>query len=381
MLRTPLASERITMIDPTTRSKIVQITSYPSPSAHFAYDWPGVTPDNARVMFLTQRWTARDAPWDIYRCDTDGLNLFQLTERDEKAGSPAAVLSLDGKTIYAAWREEFILCTIDVETGRMEDLLDIHPYCPEGFLIAGLRIGGMGKRLFVSFLSYTKGGGRAIRIDLASGTVKVYEADMGIYGCDQASGRVLVIRNFQRLGTKMSSDGSRVYTNANPGPMTIWSVDEEGGDEKYVGTLDMFGHSTLLGRTSKVQGTGQPPHRCIWIAEAEKEPYKLVEGPYFWHAGASFDGEWILSDTNWPDMGLQLIHVPTRRFRTICHARATQGHAQFGHAHPGLSQDGRIGVFTSDRTGMTQVYLVHITDEFRESVKAGELDRPRDKWI
>jgi hypothetical protein len=38
-------------------------------------------------------------------------------------------------------------------------------------------------------------------------------------------------------------------------------------------------------------------------------------------------------------------------------------------------------VFGSDRTGISQVYVAQITDEFRESVIAGELDNPRDKWI
>jgi len=46
-----------------------------------------------------------------------------------------------------------------------------------------------------------------------------------------------------------------------------------------------------------------------------------------------------------------------------------------------MSQDGRIGVFRSDHTAMSQVYVAHITDEFRESVKEGELDNPTDKWI
>jgi len=380
-IRQPFASERIQLTDPLTGIKVIQITSYPTPSVHLMYDWPSITPDNERVVFLSQRWTQRSAPWDLYRCDTDGLGLFQLTERDEKAGHPSVVMSLDGKTVYAVWREEYLLCTVDVETGATTELMDLRPYCPEEHVLSGIRIGGMGRRLFVSFLSYTKGGGRSLGIDLESGKLTQYEGDMGIMACDQSSNRLIVVRNYQKLGTKKAANGSRVLMNANPEPMTLWSIDEERGDEQYIATVDMFGHSTMLGRTNKIQGTGQPPHRCIWIAEAGKEPYKLVEGPYFWHSGASFDGEWILSDTNWPDEGLQLIHVPTRHFRTLCHAHARQEHSQFGHPHPALSQDGRVAVFNSDRTGVAQVYLAHITEEFREGVKAGVLDNPKDKWI
>jgi hypothetical protein len=81
MLRTPYASERIQRIDPKNGLKVIQLTSYPVPSEHLHYDWPSVTPDNQRVFFHSQREARRGAPWDIFRCDTDGLNLFQLTER------------------------------------------------------------------------------------------------------------------------------------------------------------------------------------------------------------------------------------------------------------------------------------------------------------
>jgi hypothetical protein len=43
--------------------------------------WPSVTPDSGRVLLYSQRWAQRDAPWDFFRVDADGLNLLQLTER------------------------------------------------------------------------------------------------------------------------------------------------------------------------------------------------------------------------------------------------------------------------------------------------------------
>lgn len=388
MLRAPFASERIERIDPHTGVKVVQITSYPTPSVHLLYDWPSVTPDNERVVLLTQRWTERTAPWDVYRCDTDGLNLFQLTERGldraaDRELRPACVLSLDGKTVYAVWPDEHILCKVDVETGETEELMSLDRYMRDrSWMISSLKFGRMGKRLFVDIRNYGQGNARLVAIDLGTGAVKDdYPLNMTVYAFDQENDRVIVVKNFVKLGTKKRADAVRIFTNENAEPMTLWSVDEDGSDEQYISTIDMFGHSTMLGRVGKIQGTGQPPHRCIWIAEAGKEPYKLVQGPYFWHSSASFDGEWILSDTQWPDVGLQLVHVPTRRFRTVCRARASQGHVQSSHPHPALSQDGRVGVFDSDRTGVSQVYLVRITDEFRETVKAGVLDDPEDKWM
>ncbi len=377
MQRSAFASERIQMNDPTTGIKVIQVTSYPTPSGQLSYyDWPSVTPDNGRLVFYGQRYTARSAPWDIYCVDTDGLGLFQLTKRDIES-SPSIAMTLDGTTLYAVWPEERILCSIDVETGHMEELVDLSAHVRENHVLGRIHMANLGKRLYISMPNYAEGGGLAIGIDLSTGIVTEYP-DFTLYGCDQATGRIVVVRNFMKLGTKTNADGSRVFTNANAEPMKLYSMNEDGSDEKFISTIDMFGHSTILGRTSLIQGTSQPPHRCIWIAEAGKEPYKLVEGPYFWHSGASFEAEWIISDTNWPNEGLKLIHVPTRHWRTLCQNRGSQGHAQSGHAHAALSQDGRIAVFTSDRTGISQVYVAHITEEFRESVIAGELDNPRD---
>ncbi len=378
MLRSPFNSERIERIDPRTGIKVIQITSYPTPSIPLFYAWPSVTPDNQRVVFYAQRSTRRGAPTDLWRCDTDGLNLFQLTERDEKYGSPTAVLGLDGKTIYAFWGDQ-TLCSVQVETGEIEELINIGKYS-KGYYPTNLHLVNMGKRIYIELRSSYEGGGRFLKLDLVTGEVTHSDVDATVIGCDQSTGRLVIVKNFQKVGAVKRPDGTRVIRNLRPEPMTLWYTDENGGDERYMCRLDMFGHSTFLGKTSIWQGTGQPPERCIWLVEPGKDPYKLVEGPYFWHCGPSFDGEWIISDTSWPNVGLQLVHVPTRHFRTLCHDNAEQGHAG-AHPHPALSQDGRVAVFDSDMTGVRQVYIAHITEEFRESIKEGVLDNPNDKWM
>ena len=367
------------MTDPQTGIKVIQLTSYPSPSAHFPYDWPCVTPDNQRLVLYCQRWAQRGAPWDIFRVDADGLNLFQLTERGEHDepggyyGRPWAVLTLDGKTLYVNWGKS--LGAVEVETGEEEQVCSLEKFCPEGSTLGRMALSASGKRLFI-----TRGGPvqSAVRVDLETG--KAEEVDFGghVFGCDQARGRVIVQRGELKWGTTTAENGGRRIANVGS-QLSLWSFDEDGGDPRLI-CPQMFAHATLLGKTPRIQGCGLPPHRCIWIAEEGKEPEKLVQGPYFWHSGASFDGEWIAADTNWPDRGIQLIHVPTRHFRTLCHPHATLEHVEYGHPHPTVSQDGRLVIFRSDRTGVSQVYVAHVTEEFRESVKASVLDNPKDKW-
>lgn len=382
MHRAPHASERIERTDPATGLRVIQLTSYPAPSAHFPYDWPSITPDNERILLYSQRWTARDAPWDIYRVDADGLNLFQLTEDGEQAGDAAyygrqhALLSHDGKRVYVLSANR--LTSLDIETGDAEPILSLEKYGAEGVVFARMCLDGTGDRVFISSL----GDEPTLRIDLTTGSVDEIDFGGRVIGCFQSSGRVEVLRGNLEVKAVLQADGSRVFRSAQPGAVVVSSMNDDGTGEQRMASIDLFGHHTILGQTDFLQGTGKPPHRCIWMVEAGREPYKLVQGPYFWHSAASFDGEWIVADTNWPNVGLQLVHVPTRHFRTLCHPHATLGHFEFGHPHPCISRDGRLVVFRSDCTGMPQVYAAHITDEFRESVKAGALDNPdRDKWM
>jgi hypothetical protein len=378
MLRRQLASERIQEVDPRTGVNVIQITSYPSPSAHFFYDWPSITPDNRRVVFFCQRYAGRGAPWDLFRCDTDGLNLFQLTRRgehDERGGyygRPAAALALNGETIFAVWDK--LLCAVNVETGQVEELLSLAQVCPAESVVNRICASASGKLLFIGHHNPTPSNRTpaAVRVNLETGQADKIDIHGHLYGCVQAAPRLIVQRGEIKWGTVSGPEGKRTVLNVGS-KLNLWSTDEQGGDSRYF-CPSMFAHSTLLGKTSMVQGCGLRPNQCIWIAAEGKEPQKLVEGPYFWHSGASFDGEWILADTNTPDQGLQLVHVPTRHFRTLCHAGATQDHVEFGHPHPALSQDGRVAVFRSDRTGVSQVYVARITDEFRASVKAGAPD-------
>ena len=380
MLRAPFASERIQRVDPKTGVKVIQLTAYPAPSAHFLYDWPCVTPDNQRLVLFCQCSASRDAPWDLFRVDTDGLNLFQLTERGERIeaggyyGRPPARLTLHGETVYCVWGH--ILCAVDVETGRTEELCSLEKHCPQGAVVHNLCICATARRLFLVHSGARPHG--VIRVDLDSGEITNIQPEGHLFACDPTGPRLVITKGTLEWGTATRPDGSRVITNLGE-LRAKWLTDEDGNDVEYF-CPEMYAHATLLGRHLKLQGCGRPPDRCLWLVEKGQEPQKLAQGPYFWHSGASWNGEWIVADTNWPDQGLQLIHVPTGRFATLCHAGASQDHYEFGHPHPSLSQDGSLCVFRSDRTGVPQIYLAHISREFQQRVIAGQLD-PGSKWM
>ena len=109
-----------------------------------------------------------------------------------------------------------------------------------------------------------------------------------------------------------------------------------------------------------------------------------------WHAICSQDGRYMVADTNFPDIGLQLFNpldgvgdpVP------LCYPEATSVGAhwqdpfpyengpisvyapQHTHPHPSFSPDNRYVVFTSDRGGYAQLYEVELTDILLERIRS-----------
>jgi Tol biopolymer transport system component len=125
-----------------------------------------------------------------------------------------------------------------------------------------------------------------------------------------------------------------------------------------------------MGPTGRVLTTLDYPRKAIVsIADGEGRPQTIVESGevYFWHAGVSEDGQWIVSDSNWPDRGIFLINARTGRVRKLCNDGSSKTY-QMAHPHPAFSPDGSNVVFNSDRYGFPHVFLAKITDAFKEAL-------------
>jgi len=99
-----------------------------------------------------------------------------------------------------------------------------------------------------------------------------------------------------------------------------------------------------------------------------------------WHAVSNRAGTLVVADTNFPDIGLVLFDPREEcgPVRTLCHTKSSNQGAhwagpfpynrgpikvnahQHTHPHPSFSPDGKFAVFTSDRTGFSQIYEVEI---------------------
>jgi oligogalacturonide lyase len=163
---------------------------------------------------------------------------------------------------------------------------------------------------------------------------------------------------------------------------------QHGNDEFVV-------HETFLGDTGDIVFTVWPfaLRRMNWTTREISE----IAAFNAWHITPDRAGARILCDTNHPDEGLFLVDVATGARRRVCLTESSNGGSQWKtsryalredfeaarssvqknlswmetatdtvygpqwtHPHPSFSPDETLAAFASDRTGVTQVYVVEL---------------------
>lgn len=340
--------ERRLHIDPRTRVRVWRITSFPTVHQNLYFHSRCWTANGRTFLFKALREPRRGSAYDLFRANTDGSGLTQLTDGAEFA-SPALhpsepecllvrgadVIGLDIETGV-----ERVLLTVDApgragDSGTLTD--DGKLYCfpwrateaagaPWSFVVADLvrreaRIVRLPVAGLFTHLQIEPGGGRIVQF--------VSDADR---------------------------EGRIVFTSDMEGRITAMPFAEANG------------HNAWLGATGEIYTNTLGRHRDILAARPGDSKARVVAKapPRFWHTGISPDGEWMVSDTSSPDAGLHLIHVASGRHEPLCAAGSSQGHAQYTHPHPSVSPGGRHVLFNSDRTGVPHVWCAEIPGEIRE---------------
>ena len=359
-------SERIHRTDPRGGVAVTQITSDPRPSFNMYFEHNHFTPDSRTFIFTRQRDLSVGAPRDLYRCDVDGTNMVQLSDEQDIYG---IALSRDGRHAY--YVQGTTLKRVAMDTCELEEVVHVPDAQPGGVGMAG-----------------QTGDGRCLLCTMRVGD------DVGLFRlATDGSGADLLYASPFVNHVSCDPGGDVVsFNGAINGRRRFCVMDVAGGAPREF-PMQRFAHCAWLGRTGRVQGCLLPPGRAIMsMAEDDERPQPIVAGPYFWHSGASLDGEWIVADTNWPDEGLQLVHVPTRSFTSLCDARAMNGDSLGGHPEPAISPDGTVVIYTSNVTGMPQVYIARVPSEMREALRrslewqgepcvAGDHYMPRHNWV
>ena len=339
--------EAIEFVDPHTGAETLQLTSNPTTSSTLYFENVNFTPDSKTLVFLSRRSASRDAPNDLYRVDADGRNLVQLTQHEYLHG---ACMAIDGTRAFLGAGTE--LRSVDLETFREEVLAHVDGADSVGNPSVG------GPFVF-GRVGLPNNHSSIIRVHLQTGKLETIR-----------DGKRIGHLNASRTGTWV---GWLETAETNEYNAQTWYVMKSDGTGNRRWSVQNWAHSSWVGNTDRMQGTLLPPgHGITWASPEEQGWTVIAQGPYFWHSSASLDAEWIVADTNWPDVGLQLVHVPTGRFQGLCLSQASNSNHP-AHPHPCFSPDGTKVLYNSDRTGINQVYLVTVPDWLKEELRTGEL--------
>ena len=111
-----------------------------------------------------------------------------------------------------------------------------------------------------------------------------------------------------------------------------------------------------------------------------------------WHAMVNRTGDLMVSDTTYPDTGIQIFDPSdgVGNPRLLCLSLSSNVGAhwdkehcpyddgvlkpytpQHTHPHPSFSSDGTKVVFTSDRTGFSQIYVADVPDTSAAGIEIG----------
>lgn len=346
-------------LDPYTGREVWQITSHDSGNVAVYFERQAFTADDRYLVFMSKRTGA----WQIYRCDLQSGELAQVSPRPVESSS--FTINPDGKSV--GYISDNVLYKTDVATLDEKVWFDFH-----GLLGGAARFSSSfsADARYTLVSTRTDSGPAIYRLDLNSGTLEHAITWWGerishplicptnpdlitfVPGPDTQNDMSLPMEKRARtwivdMKTKKArpfltmpygfratheswcADGSRFffYRKTQPGwiPVSIGSVSQTGDDMKFYYTHDEI----RLG-----------------------------------HGISSADGKWFISDGQDSYYNpLILINLQTGQETIVCWPNASiEKNGQFGHVHPSFSRSGRFVCYTSDVSGIPQVYVVPIGD-------------------
>jgi hypothetical protein len=353
------------MRDPVTGAEIVQLTNERSIQHQLRGPGATVTPDGRRLVFVTHETGAPNlAAMDLASGDVRILTL----RRDLNAAS--AVITRDGLAVLFSARDA--VWAVTIEDGTETELA---PF--SGARVRHLAVSPDGRAVAANVAEGPWN--RIVEIDVYDGRTRTLLETSGAVGRLQ----------YEPSGARL------LFAGDMPGRLGL--VDREGGDPRPAcpgGEGEWVAHGLWISPGTvafvkihdglyigDVDAGGAPATRCIF------------KGP-IWHVAARGDGRLLACDTNAPDIGLVLVSPETGTWKVLCHPRSSNrgtqwteplpapgedeetsgfplpvhppepAESRYGpewtHPHPVFHPDGGSVIYTSDVSGVSQIYRAMI---------------------
>lgn len=342
---------------------IRQITSHESIHHHPFFFVPAYDRDMRRLFFIS--W--RTGLPQVFFEDRASGQLVQVTDKSNLA-EWSLIPSSDGKYIYytagaGAYRA-------DVETFREEQLAD--------FGTAEMREKGMiGAAMGTTALSAS---GRWWAIPVKNRAITRFVL------IDTFNGSSSVILERDTIGhPQFCPDDDDLILYAGPLTDRVWVTDRSGAKNRRLyereNTLQWVTHEIWVPGTRSVSFVDWPRGTRL-IDSAAGNASWITRFPA-WHAAPDDHGSEFVCDSNFPDQGIHVFGLENgeSQARFICNSNASSEGAhwagafpynegpvnvqarQHTHPHPRFSPDKKMILFTSDKSGFSQIYEVMLDDK------------------
>ncbi len=366
-------AEARTLIDPATGARIRQVTDQASIHHHPFFFVPAYDDAMARLVFISHR-SGRP---EIFAEERASGKLLQLSER-EGIAEYSIYPSHDGRYVYfTAGTGAF---RVHTETQLEEQLVDLSDLGEARLREAGMVADAMGTTALSFDDRYW-----ALRFSRSGcANLAVIDADSG--ACD------IILQRDTIAHLMFCPDDNNLLYYAGPLKDRVWIIKRDGGDNRRLYQRqpgEWITHEVWIPGTRELAFVDWPKGiRCINVDSGVE---RRVTSFNAWHAICNSQGSIMIADTNFPDIGLQLFNPldGIGRPHTLCQPQASNAGAHWGgpfpyedgpikvnapqhtHPHPSFSPDSRRVVFTSDRSGIAQIYEVEIPENLLERLQNG----------
>lgn len=362
-------AESLKYPSPETGRELWQITSDTAPAVACYFEGQAFTADEKYLVYASRK----QGVWRLYRMELATGISMAITPEGRQVLEDDYTLMPDGKRV--CYMDGWKLYATRVENAKEEVIFDY-----EGLLAD--------KPLFTG--SFTNDGRFTlvyIRGDRGDNPVDTLTA---IYRTDFQTGEVLEVH--RQPGGKIShpllNPEDPELISYVPGPDTqndmslpmdkrarTWKVDLNAGTNKqfltvpygYRATHESWSHDGQRFFFFRKTRPGWSP-AAICSQDREGGDFRLhyeSKDVKLGHGTVSRDGRWFVADSQEPGQNeLTLVNLETGEAEVLCwpNSSVDGGHNMRAHVHPSFSPSGSYICYTSDRTGVSQVYVVPVRD-------------------
>jgi oligogalacturonide lyase len=343
--------------DRKSKRRVRQVTDHPSIHHHPFFFVPAYDRAGTKLVFVSHR---TGTPQVFYEDRASG-DLVQATYHPDLA-EWSVYPSPDGRFVYftartGAWRV---------------DLTDFSETLLADFGAVEMREKGMvGAAMGTTALSAD---GRWWAIPVKAGTVSRFVV------IDTQRGGARVILERDTIGhPQFCPDDGNLILYAGPLTDRVWTINRDGSGNRRIyereGRMQWVTHEVWVPGHRAIAFVDWP--RGMRLIEIDSGEVSWLHRFPAWHAAPDATGKRFVCDTNFPDSGLHVIY-PEGEATYVCASDASSEGAhwagpfpynegpievkarQHTHPHPRFSPDGSRIVFTSDRTGFSQIYEVEL---------------------